>query len=73
VIYLIAIIIVKQSYRDIGERNIFRKTANSVIGVVNLQFLGGFLDSTQIDIYMSAYINFININEKSTYLLLNFL
>lgn len=71
--YLVAIIIAKQSYRDIGERNIFRRASNSVIAVVNLQFLGGFLDSTQIDIYMSAYINFINIDEKSTYLLMNFL
>jgi hypothetical protein len=66
-------IIAKQSYRDIGERNIFRRASNSVIAIVNLQFLGGFLDSTQIDIYMSAYINFINIDEKSTYLLMNFL
>jgi hypothetical protein len=73
VFYLVAIIIAKQSYRDIGERNIFRRASNSVIAVVNLQFLGGFLDSTQIDIYMSAYINFINIDEKSTYLLMNFL
>jgi hypothetical protein len=73
VFYLVAIIIAKQSYRDIGERNIFRRASNSVIAIVNLQFLGGFLDSTQIDIYMSAYINFINIDEKSTYLLMNFL
>jgi hypothetical protein len=73
VIYLVAIIIAKQSYRDIGERNIFRRASNSVITIVNLQFLGGFLDSTQIDIYMSAYLNFINIDEKSTYLLMNFL
>lgn len=70
---LIAIIIVKQSYADLSERNIIRRAANSAIAIFNLQFLGGFLDSTQIDIYMSVYINFLKVNEKSAYLLMNFL
>lgn len=69
---LVAVIMMMACATEWSKKSTIRKVTKIIDDNLNLQFLAGFIDGTQLDIYMSIYINIYMLNEKSEYLMANF-
>ena len=72
VIKIIVKIITMQSLEDIGPRNRLRTFSTNMNDRINLNFFAGFIDATQLDIYMSCFVNFQTFKGESTFANVNF-
>ena len=57
IVKIVSIIITKQSLEDIGEKNKIRVFFTNMNNNLNLEFFANFMDATQLDIYMSCFLN----------------
>jgi hypothetical protein len=64
-------ILIKLSYRDLGEHSKIRKLSVFTHTTFNWEFIAGFLDGTQLDVYMSVYINYMVFKGDSLYSVVN--
>lgn len=72
VIKIAAKLITVQNAKDIGMRNPVRLFAKNVNEKINMNFIAGFIDATQLDIYMSCFLNFKTFKGESPFANVNF-
>jgi hypothetical protein len=71
IIKIVSGILIKLSYRDLGEHSKTRRLSIFLHRMFNYEFIAGFLDGTQLDVYMSVYINFKVYKGDSLYSVVN--
>jgi hypothetical protein len=71
ILKLVSGILIKLSYGDIGEHSKIRKLSVFANKLFNWEFIAGFLDSTQLDVYMSVYINYMVFKGDTMYSVVN--
>jgi hypothetical protein len=68
----ISSVIARQKYADLSKTSKIRQAFEAINNMIDIQFLMMFVDSTQIDVYISIFLNFIVFDPNSAYAQLNF-
>jgi hypothetical protein len=68
----ISSIIARQKYSDLSQTSKIRQAFERINNMIDVQFWMMFVDSTQIDVYISIFLNFIVYDPNSAYASLNF-
>jgi hypothetical protein len=69
---IVACLIAGLKHGDLAKTSRIRKFFEMVNGMLNIEFLMMFIDSTQIDVYISIFLNFIVYDPNSAYASINF-